>query len=101
MTSKEFQICSLWPKLKFNVDTFCSSDQSAEIKIAPSLDRSSKIRSIVSVCSAAIRWQHWHITLNHNMKLLLDSRLATLLQSHRLLDKNSIITHKKTAFLRP
>lgn len=52
----------------------------------------------VSVCSAAIRWQHCHITPNHNMELLLDCRLATLLQSHRLLHKNSIITHKKTAF---
>lgn len=55
--------------------------------------------SIVSICSAAIGWQHCDIIANHKLGLLSDYTMERLLQAHRLLNKNSIITHKYTIFV--
>lgn len=55
----------------------------------------SNIWSIVSICSAAIGWQHCNIIANHKLGLHSDYRMETLLQPN----KNSIITDKYSIFM--
>lgn len=59
----------------------------------------SNIWTVVSMCSAAIGWQHCDVVANHKLELLSDYRMETVLQPHRLLNKNSIITHKHSIFV--